>query len=277
MHLVIGANGSIGRALCAHWDTCNFPYQALCRQPAPGQLKLDLAVPPDQWALPEKIDTAFLCAARTNLQDCEEHRVETAWINVDQTIELGQRLFARNAFVVFLSSNLIFDGNKPFPRPEDRPCPATEYGRQKARTEAALLALSENVLILRLTKVVQPRMPFFLTWANSLRRGEIIHPFEDFSISPVPLSFVVNALGQIAATKPRGILQFSGDRDVSYTDCARMLAEHLQADPNLVQPIPAPVTPRNFASLDMGRATCKLGLKAPSVTQTLYAVFKSLI
>ena len=94
-----------------------------------------LAAPPETWELAESYSAAFLCAGRTKLADCEAHPAETELINVTRTTELARELGERGAFLVFLSTNLIFNGNKAFPTVEDTPKPTTAYGYQKAEAE----------------------------------------------------------------------------------------------------------------------------------------------
>src|SRR5690606_26325829 len=116
---------------------------------------LDLADDPPRWRLPEDVAVAFLCAAVTALRSCEADPAGTARANVEHTARLASMLVGRGAFVVFLSSNLVFDGSEPRRRADAPTCPATEYGRQKAAAEGALLAMG-GVSIVRLTKVVGP-------------------------------------------------------------------------------------------------------------------------
>src|SRR4029077_13292605 len=107
-------------------------------------LPLDLSQPPESWpALPE-CRAAVFCAAMTNLEQCRRDPAESRRINVVQTLHLARRLAEQNCFVVFISTNLVFDGAKPFRRQDDPTCPRTEYGRQKAEVEAALAGLGER-------------------------------------------------------------------------------------------------------------------------------------
>ena len=83
---------------------------------------------------------------------------------------LAQALSASGAFPVLLSTNLVFDGTVPYRGPDDPVCPRTEYGRQKAAAERAVLAAGGAVV--RLTKVLGPDDPLVTGWVARLRRGE---------------------------------------------------------------------------------------------------------
>ncbi len=58
----------------------------------------------------------------------------------DKTSLLIKRLVAVGIFVVFISSNAVFDGTIPFVRADQPVNPKTAYGRQKAAAEEALFA-----------------------------------------------------------------------------------------------------------------------------------------
>jgi dTDP-4-dehydrorhamnose reductase len=273
MVLIAGSDGLIGAALKESIISQGISCWATSRRSGSKVPRLDLVDDPNSWQLPGKVDTAFLCMAQCSLKACEEAPVQTAFINVERTVELARRLLARDAFVVFLSTNLVFDGSRPFFTPDDPPNPTTEYGRQKLSAENALQSLYSNVAIVRLTKVVHPNMALIQAWRETLQRGEIIQPFCDFLFSPIQLSFVVDALEKIAARKLVGITHLSGDCDVSYEELARMLAKSLSVDEALVRSTSAPPEKRGFSTLNMDRAVRELGIQVPSVLQSLEFLF----
>ena len=82
--------------------------------------------------------SACVCAAVARLAACAADPEGTAHINVTQTLALVDKLLARGIYVLFLSTNQVFDGSVP-QMPAGAPySPVSEYGRQKARTETAL-------------------------------------------------------------------------------------------------------------------------------------------
>ena len=133
-------------------------------------------------------------------------------------------------------------------RETDEPtCPMTEYGRQKAEAEAALLApyaplasgapgaSGGDVLVVRLTKVVTPG-DLFDQWRKDLLAGKTIRPFSDMPVAPVSLEAAATVLAELAATGASGIRHVSAPRDISYAEAARRLAERLGVSPDLVRP-----------------------------------------
>lgn len=266
--LVVGANGLIGRSLVVRLRAEGRPVIATSRRDEPGMQRLDLSTDLAGWTPPQPVAVAYLCAAMTSLEQCRVHPRESYAVNVTGTMALARALSRQGALVVFLSSNLVFDGSVPYRRAEAATCPRTEYGRQKAEVERQLLELPGSCTV-RLTKVLGPQTPLLEQWTESLRRNEVIRPFLDMVMAPVSLSLVVEVLCRVGAQRLEGLLQVSGSRDVTYAEAASRLASRLQASQALVQP-------RNAAdaglrlehvpthtTLDCSRMATELGIKPP--------------
>jgi dTDP-4-dehydrorhamnose reductase len=306
--LVVGADGAIGGELLRR-----SPPGAIgtTRRAGGSGLFLDLAADPASWRIPDRVAVGFLCAAVTSVDRCRQFPAETRVVNVERTLRLAGRLRNRGAHVVFLSTNQVFDGTKPRP-PHDAPTnPQTEYGRQKAEVERKLLAAG-GATVVRFTKVVGPGMKLLHVWADALRRGEPVEPFADMVMSPVPLAFAAEALVRVGKRKPGGMVQVSGEIDVSYAEIARRLAEWRGWNPSPTPPRVGEglsplslagkgdgglgpfasrqlVRPVSFASsglppemapphttLDTTRLTAELGLTPPPVWDTIHAHFEGL-
>src|SRR5581483_6958738 len=116
--------------------------------------------------------------------------------------------------------------------------PVSEYGRQKARTESALrdyIARGAPVGILRLAKVVSPRMPLLQRWIADLASGKPISAFADMTLAPTLMASVTSAISSLLRERASGIFQLTGPRDVSYADVGRFLAGKLGVESSLVQ------------------------------------------
>jgi dTDP-4-dehydrorhamnose reductase len=233
-----------------------------------GDLALDLASLPARWAPPSGIVTAVLCAAVTSTDDCRSRPDDCRRINVDATCELGRRLADAGARIVFLSTNLVFDGSVPFTPATATRCPKTAYGRMKAEAEERLLALGGTTVV-RLTKVIGRTLPLIDHWRETLGRGEPIRPLADLVIAPVSLELATTVIA-VAAREPLGpILQVSARADVSYADIAARLARRWGAAPDLVRPasvaelgLPLEHLPVN-GTLDASAVRDRLGFKPP--------------
>lgn len=202
-------------------------------------IHLDLADDLRQWRPPNAVSVAILCAGETRIQACKNNPAGSARVNAEGVSQVAKTLRREGAFVIYLSTNQVFDGSVPFCSAQDPTCPITEYGRQKAEAERRLSDGGTAGAIVRFTKILGPQTALFTTWAEALRHGQSIQPFSDMMFAPVPLSCVTNILLLIAGRQLTGIFHVSGDRDISYEAAARIGAEALGAAPQLVQPIKA--------------------------------------
>ncbi len=229
---------------------------------------LDLARDVAGW-IPPRAAVAFLCAAITSQEKCRAEPAASRAVNVDATLLLAEKLVRQGTHVVFPSTNLVLSGERPHQNADDPYMPQTEYARQKAEAEQRLRQLP-GTCIVRFTKVLGPDAPLLRAWCEALRRGEVIHPFSDMPIAPVPLGIAVESLAAIAAARAEGIVQVSATEDITYANVARFIAKRLGAAESLVQPIAASSSgaaieyvPRH-TTLDTTRLRTEFGLVPPS-------------
>jgi len=266
--LVIGADGLIGRALAAHLTANRCHLVGTARKPVPRMLSLDLARDTADWT-PPLAAVAFLCAAITSQEKCRQDPAASRAVNVDATLTLAEKLVRQGTHVVFPSTNLVLSGERPHQAADEPYLPQTKYARQKAEAEQRLRQLS-GTCVVRFTKVLGHGAPLLRAWCEALRRGEVIHPFSDMPIAPVPLDFAVESLAAIAAARAEGIVQVSATEDITYAAVARFIAKRLGAAESLVQPIAASSSgvaieyvPRH-TTLDTTRLRTEFGLVPPS-------------
>jgi dTDP-4-dehydrorhamnose reductase len=275
MFLLVGGDSEISAATARTMNQRNIAGVATTRrreQASAGRPFLDLTAPLDDWRPPEGTSAACVFVAIARLAACAADPAGSAYINVTQTLALIDRLLAQNIHVLFLSTNQVFDGSRPN-MPADAPhSPVSEYGRQKARTEAALIARMGRgapVAILRLAKVVSPDMALVRGWIDALKQRKPIRAFHDMTMAPAPTALVSDVILALLRSRAEGIFQFTGARDVSYAETGRYLAARLQADPKLVEEtsalgngLPDGATPRH-TTLDSSAIRERFGLQCP--------------
>jgi dTDP-4-dehydrorhamnose reductase len=277
MFLIVGGDSEIGAAAYRAMKAQGAAVAATTRRNervAPDRPFLDLAAPLGDWAPPPGTRAVCLCAAIARLAACADDPAGSAHINVVQTLALVEKLLARGIAVLFLSTNQVFDGRTPHERAEAPHSPVSEYGRQKARAEAALLCLLEGgapVAILRLAKVVSDTTPLIGGWIKDLTAAKPIRVFDDLALAPTPTDLVCAAIAALLRDRARGIFQLTGPRDVTYADIGGFLAAYLGVDANLVTEtsareagLPEGATPLN-TTLDSRLLRVHYGLEAPDV------------
>ena len=280
-HLVVGEDGTIGRELKCHLQRNGVRVFGTTRRPertGPDCPLLDLEHVAN-WTPPRRVAVAYLLAAVTSWQDCRDPRSTIA--NVDGLRLVAQRLADEGAFVVFVSTNLVFDGSLPHRRTTDSTCPCTEYGRHKAALEETVMAFGDQGAVVRLTKVLTAQLPLLATWEAALGEGRSIEPFSDMMLAPVTLEHAVSVLAAVGHLRQAGITHLSGDCDISYEDLANRLAMRRGYSTQLIVPqttcesgLPLEHVPAH-TTLETS-SLAPLGVLPPRVDSTLDAVITQL-
>jgi dTDP-4-dehydrorhamnose reductase len=287
MFLIVGGDSEIGAATYRTLKAQGRLVAATTRRRervAADRPFLDLALPLESWEPPRQTKAACVCAAVARIAACAADPAGTAFVNVSQTLTLIDKLLARGIYVLFLSTNQVFDGRVPHV-PADAPhSPVSEYGHQKARTEAALqrlIAAGVPVAILRLAKVVSDSMALIDGWIVELAAGRPIRAFNDMTLAPTPTVLVCSAIVALMQDRAPDVFQLTGPRDVAYVEVGRFLAQRLRVSETLVietsaaeAGIPEGSTPYN-TTLDSSRLRERCGLDIPDIWQIIAPMVES--
>ena len=284
--MVVGAHGTIGGALARRLEARGSQVHTTARRAlgAAGRtLRLDLAARVGDWPRIPRTDVAVLSAVVTSIAACAADAEATARVNVSGTIALAERMAEQGTFVIFLSSNQVFDGSRARRPRDDARCPISEYGRQKVAVEDAIGRLAPSACVVRLTKVVHPLWPLLQRWRQALAAGAAVAPLLGLTLAPVTLDGLLDFLETLIERRPPGTFHFSGDDDVPYADLAAALIRAAGADPRLLQPIAASTPPPGFeaiphyTSLDMRLETDRLTDAPPSSREAIEEVARLVV
>ena len=242
--LLIGGDSEIAAATLAVIRRSGLAAAATTRRgdDLRGRTFLDLAAPLDDWRPPADVSAACIFAAVGNLVDCHRDPIGSALINVTRAIELAELLAARGNYVLYLSTDKVFGGDRAY-MPADAPlAPISEYGRQKAQTDAHLqrmIVAGAPVGILRLAKIFSPGTGLFPQWRAALRERKPVRAFCDMMVAPTLADDVAAAIVALLGAREAGVWQLSGARDIAYAEAAAYIARQIGADARLVEAVPA--------------------------------------
>ncbi len=278
-HLIIGIDGFLGgivsRRLADSGAKVTGTSVNVDRE---HPMFLDLASDVSRWTPPENTDVAFIFAAVTSLAACAKDPEGARLINVNRTIEIARRLHENGSFVIFPSTNLVFDGAIPATPASTERSPKTEYGRQKAEVEKFMESLGARGAVVRFTKIISAGGGVFQEWRSSLKSNTAISAFSDMSFSPVSPDFAAEALARIADAEAGGVYQASASDDITYEQAARMICSLMGAPPELVRPARASESRLDLeaipahTTLDTSRIVSEFGLKPKTAAETIEAV-----
>lgn len=240
---VVGATGYLGSRLLAAYRV-QYPdcIGTSFSKSAQGLTRFDLGKPDIAPLRLRETDheAVLIASAMTGFKPCEENRDQSRAVNVDGTLELARQCARAGLQVIFLSSDVVFAGEKGPYGDDAATAPATEYGRQKAQVERELPALAPKHLILRLSKVfglLQGDGTLFDEMARSLSGGKPVQAAEDHVFCPTFIDDLTRAILGIQARGLNGLLNVSAPECWSRHTMATALARAMGADQSLVKKI----------------------------------------
>src|SRR6202030_371708 len=153
--LILGAGGRLGAALVREYqgkfDVTGFNHE---------QLDLASQTQIQDNLSPLQFDLLINCAAMTNVDLCEQEIEQAFAINAEGAQLLAGICRDKNAKMIHLSTDYVFDGEKPEPYTEsDVARPISVYGESKRTGEKLVLQTQDRHLVIRVSWVFGPDRP----------------------------------------------------------------------------------------------------------------------
>jgi dTDP-4-dehydrorhamnose reductase len=233
--IIVGANGTLGRAFARICDIRGIPYYLLSRR----ELNLcDLAQV--ESTLHHFHPWAVINAAGYVRVDDAEAEYEQCWLdNVVGPVNLAKACSDLNLPLVTFSSDLVFCGTVRRPYLESDPVnPLNVYGQSKAEAEKQVLAIQPDALVIRTSAFFGPWDDYnFVTIAlRQLLAGEQFFAASDMHISPTYVPDLVNASLDLLIDGEKGLWHLSNHTEISWYELARMAAIMQGLNTSLIQP-----------------------------------------
>ena len=142
---------------------------------------------------------------------------------------------------MFTSTDLVFDGTRPWNREDDPVGPLSEYGRTKVRAERIVLAIPTGVvarlsLLYGWSRSNSRRLSFFDQAVRAVRSGESRSFFEDEYRTPLDLATAALILVRLAESDFAGLVHVAGPERMSRFELMRRASACLGLEPSLIQP-----------------------------------------
>lgn len=182
-------------------------------------------------------------AAQTDAAKCQADPAASRLANVEGTASLlaAAAEFTPASRVVFVSTDLVFDGTLA-PYGEDAPAkPLSVYASQKVEAEQGVLAHPGGVVLraaLLFGEPVGGRGGFLRWMIGTLVKGETLTLFEDEYRTPASTRDVADALARVAtAPELRHRMYHAGGPDrLSRLDMGRLVCQAMGLDSALLRP-----------------------------------------
>jgi len=207
----------------------------------------------------EQPDAVVHAAAMAAISSCESDPESAERINVQGTFNVAQAAMMVGAYLILLSTDLVFDGEAAPYDENSKPSPLSVYGRTKLQSEAKC---PRNSLILRLALSFGKRIgagtpTFFDEAINRIGHKEEVFFFHDEWRTPIWAADVARHIPMILERKPEGILHVGGPERMSRLEMGVRACRILGMDSGPIKSVsrldlPGPPRPRDL-SLDNSR------------------------
>ena len=213
------------------------------------------------------------CAAATDVDWCEEHPDEAYRVNVMIPAMIAGIAARRNARMLFISTDSVFDGARGNYAETDVPSPLNVYASTKLQGEREVLRRCPEATVARVNLYgwnAQNKESLAEWILAQLILGHIVPAFSDVVFCPVLANDLAELILDLLDRNVPGLYHVAGSEPISKFEFARRVASTFGFDPDQV--VPTRVSdaklkaqrPRN-TSLNTEKVSAALGRATPDV------------
>lgn len=166
-------------------------------------------------------------AAMTSAADCFRDPDSANRTNTESTACLAEAAAATNARFVFISTDMVFAGDRAPYRESDPPAPLSHYGRTKVAAEQRIAGIP-NTTIIRLPLMYGfPAVPRTTTFQNqiaALKSSKPLRLFHDEYRTPIWLRDTAAAVMAVARSEFSGTIHIAGPERLSRLEMVQRFA-----------------------------------------------------
>jgi dTDP-4-dehydrorhamnose reductase len=235
--LLTGAAGVVGRELWRHLRERKIDVIATDIAEFPDVVRADLRNAEAVCGLMEKAqpDVLLHLAANKNVFFCEENPAVAHDVNYRMSETLARACANSGVRMVFFSSDYVFGAEDRMWRETDIPCPTTQYGRDKASSEAFICRHLANYAIIRTAGLYGFSGDLTHVVRSALSKGDSFKAFSNLVNCPTWTGDLFAMLDSILGNRPTGVFHCVGPEALSRFDYACRVAAAFGLDGSLVQ------------------------------------------
>lgn len=188
-------------------------------------------------------------AALANLDYCERHPHEAEAINYRATEKIAQVCARHSTRLVFISTDMVYDGEKGNYQESEPAEPISVYGRSKIAAEQAVSGHGGNFAIARIALTYgRPAAhgTSFSQWLDQrLRAGQKVPLFTDQFRSPIWVNNLAEMLLELAGIEFVGTMNLGGPGRIDRFSFGLKYCQICGFDPALLQPLSMAALPQD--------------------------------
>ena len=245
--LIFGSNGLLGQSLChtfkSEYEICGASLEDENYLADFGIKydKIDLTnrISVKEYISAEKPDLIINAAAFTNVDKCESEK-ELCWaVNVKAVENIVEGAQLAGSILIHISTDYVFDGNKPPYSENDTPNPRGNYARSKMAAENIVKGGGVDYIIAR-TQVLfgtgNNVRPNFVTWVvDQLGKKRTIKIVTDQIGNPTYVPDLSEGIRRLLNKGSYGLFHISGPDSLSRYDFALLIAKVFGRDSSYIE------------------------------------------
>lgn len=247
--LITGGSGKLGsytaaQAAAAGWDTYALYSSHPVEIPGCTMIQADIRNGDEIMQVVSNIhpDAIIHTAAMAKPDECERSKTDTYAVNVTGTTNIISAAESVDAFITYVSTDLIFNGNNSPHKTDDTPGPVNYYGMTKLAGETAVQAARVPWSIVRTSVIYGPRKfafqeSFTDRIVELLSAGKPMAAFVDQYRAAIPVWNLADAILEIASRQLTGAYHVACPELTTRFQFARRVAQEFGLDRLLVEPI----------------------------------------
>ena len=248
--LITGASGVFGRSLAKN-SVSKYEVIGLCHshdyKPENFKLKhLDLTNFSEIEDCLDDVRPSVVVhtAGLSDIQECEADSEAAESVNYRATAQLAAFCAQRAIRLIYLSTDMVFDGEAGNYKEDDKTNPLNQYGKTKFAAEEAVRSISQNSVIARLNLIyghgeaVKKTFTDRILIANWSQKTYGI--FADQVRSPISLNQAANVITEFIDGDQTGVFHIGGAEQINRWDFALKLVSYLKLDPSIVEKVEIP-------------------------------------
>lgn len=188
-----------------------------------------------------KPDVVVHAATLTDVDKCELNK-DLAWkVNVDGTKNIAQATKRIEAFLVYISTDYVFSGEKGNYVESDSPEPVNYYGLTKLLAEEIVVSLSEPDFFIGRPSVIYGSTPaagkvnFALWLIDELRKGNRVKIVTDQWNTPTLNTSLAEMTLEVIERRLTGVYHTCGATRISRFEFARKIADYFGLNSSLIE------------------------------------------
>lgn len=175
-------------------------------------------------------------AALTDVDRCERERILAHKLNVEATRSVADAADMAGSFLIYISTDYVFDGGRGMYREDDPTNPVSFYGKTKLLGESFCKGCIARTCVIYGSRPASGKVNFALWLLQNLRAGKEVRVVTDQFITPTLNTNLAAMLLEAASRRVCGIYHLAGATRTSRYDFAGLLADVFELDSGLIIP-----------------------------------------